>query len=405
VPKKYRIPAGTILPAGGYAKFDETKFNTGSAAFALSGLGDDAYLFAADATTNLTGYAHGATFGASENGVSFGRYVNSLGAEDFVAMSWLTLGTNNARSLIGPVVISEVMYQPAAGAEDSSHSEFIELQNVTATNVLLYATDFPENTWRLGNAVDYQFPTEVSLPPEGRLVVVGFDPATNGAALASFRAAYGALEGVPLYGPWSGRLNNSGESVELKFPDQPELDGSVPYVLVEKVAYRPAAPWPASAAGTGFSLQRGMLLAYANDPANWFAAAPTPGALASQTSQDLDGDGVPDTWEIGHGTDPHVADGAADVDGDGYSNLQEWQAGTDPQDAGSCLRFESIEAGAGSVTLRFRAMEGRSYSLLGASTPDPVLWLKVQDIPAGTNRLVEVTQPVSETRFYRLAAP
>jgi hypothetical protein len=407
VPKKYRIPNGTIVSAGGYVKFDETKFNTGNAPFALSSLGDDAYLFAADAATNLTGYGHGATFGASENGVTFGRYLNSLGAEDFVAMSWPTLGTNNARPLIGPLLITEIMFQPPPlGASENYDAEFIELQNVAATNVSLQAADFPQNTWRLGNAVDYQFPVNVSLPPDGRLLVVGFDPATNAVALANFRAAYGSLEGVRLFGPWSGRLNNAGESVELKFPDQPELDGTVPYIMVEKVSYRPVLPWPESAAGTGASLQRAALLAYANDPANWQVASPTPGELSSQTSQDVDGDGVPDTWEMGHGTDPLVADSAADPDADGYNNLQEWQAGTDPQNPASFLRFENIEAGAGTVTLRFQAKADRSYTLLGAATPDPVLWLQIQDIPsASTNRVVEIQQPVTETRFYRLAVP
>jgi hypothetical protein len=176
--------------------------------------------------------------------------------------------------------------------------------------------------------------------------------------------------------------------------------------MVEKVSYRPVSPWPESAAGTGASLQRGTLLAYANDPANWHVASPTPGELSTQTSQDVDGDGVPDAWEMGHGTDPLVADGATDPDADGYSNLQEWQAGTDPQNPASFLRFDSIEAGAGTVMLRFQAKADRSYTLLGAATPDPVLWLEIQDIPAATtNRVVEIHQPVTETKFYRLAVP
>ncbi len=406
-PRKYRIPAGTTISAGGYAVFTEADFNVGENAFALSSLGDDAYLFSGDATTNLTGYVHGATFGASENGVSFGRYVNSLGQEDFVAMVARTLGTNNSRPLVGPVVISEIMFQPPSlGTNENFAAEFIELQNVMATNVPLYATDFPTNTWRLGNAVDYFFPTNVVLPPDGRLLVVGFDPATNLAALADFRANYGIGADVPVFGPWSGRLDNGGESVELKFPDQPEVDGSVPYVMVEKVAYRPASPWPAGAAGTGQSLQRATLLAYGNDPVNWFAATPTPGSLSPQTSADVDGDGVPDVWELLHGSDPFVADGELDPDGDGFSNRGEWLAGTNPQDRGSYLKFEGIRQGLNLVTLEFVAMANRSYSILSAPSADAEIWFKTADVSAQpTNRVFAIEQPANDATFYRLVTP
>ncbi|HWH70881.1 MAG TPA: lamin tail domain-containing protein, partial [Candidatus Sulfotelmatobacter sp.] len=199
MPKKYRIPEDTILSAGGYQVFSETQFNANGAGFAFSSLGDEAYLFSGDTATNLTGYVHGATFGPSENGVSFGRYVNSLGQEDFVAMASLTLGTNNSRPLVGPVVISEIMFQPPLlGTNENYTAEFIELQNITATNVPLFALDFPTNTWRLDKAVNYQFPTNILLPVEGRLLVVGFDPSTNPAALTTFRATYDLADSVPV---------------------------------------------------------------------------------------------------------------------------------------------------------------------------------------------------------------
>ena len=65
---------------------------------------------------------------------------------------------------------------------------------------------------------------------------------------------------------------------ELLKPEQP--DGSfVPYVLVDHVNYRDSAPWPGGATdGGGDSLQRRNSGAYGNDPANWTAAAATPGA-------------------------------------------------------------------------------------------------------------------------------
>ena len=39
---------------------------------------------------------------------------------------------------------------------------------------------------------------------------------------------------------------------------------------------------------------------------------------------DSDGDGVPDSFELAHGTDPAVADATGDLDGDGYSNIEDW---------------------------------------------------------------------------------
>ncbi len=46
---------------------------------------------------------------------------------------------------------------------------------------------------------------------------------------------------------------------------------------------------------------------------------------------DVDGDGMPDTWELAHALDNGVADGTLDPDGDGVDNLDEWLEGSDPQ--------------------------------------------------------------------------
>ncbi len=54
-------------------------------------------------------------------------------------------------------------------------------------------------------------------------------------------------------------------------------------------------------------------------------------AGTNPTSDDTDGDGMDDGYEVTHGLDPlSAADAAGDWDGDGLTNLQESQLGTDP---------------------------------------------------------------------------
>jgi hypothetical protein len=281
-PKKFRVPTDVIVPAGGYVVFDESHFNTPSNAptsFAFSSLGDEVYLFSGDASTNLTGYVHGFAFGAAENGVSFGRHVTSAGEEHFVAQVTHTPGSINSGPSVGPVVISEIMFRPPdlSDGGDNSLDEFIELRNITGAPAPLFDPANPGNTWRLDNAVVFLFPTNVTAPANGRLLVVSFDP-SNASALAAFRGRYGVPANVPVLGPYDGKLDNSGESVELFKPDAPGV-GGVPYVLVDRIEYRDGSPWPGGADGTQASLQRRDVAQYGNDPINWTAAAPTAGSV------------------------------------------------------------------------------------------------------------------------------
>jgi hypothetical protein len=278
-PKKYRIANGTTIGAGSYVVFTETQFDTGANAFRFSELGEDVYLFSGDATTNLTGYVHGYEFGEAPNGVSFGRYTNSQTNVFFTLQSAVTLGTNNAYPRVGPIVISEIMYHPPdTNGVDNDLDEFIEIQNITGTNIPLFDPGAVTNTWRLRNAVDFDFPTNQTLPAGERLLVVGFNP-TNTAQLATFRSRYGISNSVPVFGPWDGKLDNSGDTIELKQPDAPNVTTNVivPYIMIDKVAYCDSAPWAAEADGIGNSLQRFSMSGFGNDPTNWFAAGITAG--------------------------------------------------------------------------------------------------------------------------------
>lgn len=266
-PKKFRIPDGTMIAAGGYRAFTEADFNAapGSlSSFSLSSAGDSIYLSSGDAATNLTGYSHGFTFGAAASGVTFGRYLNSVGEEQFPAQISPTREAANSGPRVGPVVFSEIQYHPEAGGD-----EYIELRNISAGDIDLFDPAHPTNTWRI-NGLGFAFPTGVTIPAGDVLLVVGSSP-------SSFRAKHGIAETVPVLGPFAGVLQDSGERLELQRPDVPGTNG-LPYITVDEVRYNDRAPWPPAADGSGASLQRVNLSAYGNDPANWVAAIPTPGA-------------------------------------------------------------------------------------------------------------------------------
>ena len=252
-----------------------------------------------------------------------------------------------------------------------------------------------------GDAVDFTFNSSHTIPAGGHLILVSFDPSTNSASLAQFQAAYGTNN--RLVGPYSGKLDNSSDSVELVKPDPPQTNGSVPYVLVEKVVYSDSLPWPTNADGLGKSLQRLSDSGYANEPTNWFAAVPAPGGTGAM---DTDGDGMPDDWEMANGLNKLVADGGGDADLDGLTNLQEYLAGTNPQSAASTLRLVAT-LGPSSVNLQFNAVAGRTYSVVYSTVLPAIGWTKLTNVGAqGTSAPVTVQDPGGgPQRFYRVVTP
>jgi len=238
------------MPRGSFAVLDENALG-----FAFSELGDEAILSRIDGSGRVT-FLDAVDFGASARDVTFGRHVRSDGETDFTAMSAATRGGANAYPLVGPVVVSEIMYAPTGGVE------FIELSNLLDIPLALRDPRHPTNTWKLTSAVGFVFPADAELAANGTLIVTR----TNEAA---FRAMHPVAPGTPVFGPWDGALDNAGETVRLRRPGDPEPTGEVPYILAEKVNYRPTAPWPERPQGSGRSLERTTLYAYGSDPANW----------------------------------------------------------------------------------------------------------------------------------------
>jgi len=300
-PKRYRFPAGSVVPAGGFKVIYEYQFDPNDLGFTFNSYKpDEVVLCSGDASGALTGYRLTLTFGPAENGVSFGRFQTSQGVE-FVATSQRTFGMDTPLSVeqfrtgtgktnpyprIGPVLISELMYHPperlvAGVPEDNTKDEYLELFNAADAPTPLFDPLYPTNQWRIRGGVSFNFPPDVTLPAHARVLVVSFDP-TDAALLAAFRAAYNLPLTVPIFGPYSGKLDNRGEAIELLKPDAPQAPdrpdpGLVPYVLVDRVDYEDRDPWPNSPDGSGDSLQRRSSIVYGNDPVHWLGASPTPG--------------------------------------------------------------------------------------------------------------------------------
>lgn len=275
-PMKFRVPAGTLIPALGHLVLDEAGFNApaqGTNAFRLSSTGDQVHLFSADAAGTLTGYSDGLTFGATFNGVSLVRHTNSLGEISLVAAQSPSLGAVNGALRESPVILQEVYYAPLAG-----EPAFVEIWNRSGAEVPLFDPANPANTWELGG-LDFVFPTGTRLPAGGYAVVTEGDPEV-------FRLRHGVPSAVPVFGPTLGQLQRNGERLELRQPDLPNrvtnngvVTLEIPYVVVDAVRYNDRAPWPEVAATGGISLERRIPARFGDDPESWRAATggPSPG--------------------------------------------------------------------------------------------------------------------------------
>ena len=215
------------------------------------------------------------------------------------------------------------MYNPAADPDDGL--EFVEICNAGSSVENLA-------NWRLRGEADFDFAAE-DLAPGSVLVMVGFDPASETAIRDAFVAAYPSVSAAQLRGPWSAGvgnlLDNSGAAVRLQRPDTLESPPGeavfYPALFEDMVDYDNTAPWPSGADGGGRSLARISANIYGDDPANWQAAAATPGNhLSSVTTYEA--------WAAanGLGAGPQ-AERLADFESDGINNFIEFAIVADPR--------------------------------------------------------------------------
>jgi hypothetical protein len=255
--------------------------------FGLSRAGESAYLCSGD-KGRVTGYWEHAKFGASDTGVTFGRYVDGVGGVHFVPLREATPGAANADPVVGPVVINEVLYH----ADGPGDAEYVELLNTGDVEVTLYdpARDAP---WRFTGdsdqgSIELLLPQDspITLAPHGYLVLV--KDRTLFLSRFSVPTSAQVLE-------WRvGRLSDAGGTVELSRPGDPDND--VPtWISVDRVTYSdgshpedfPAGldPWPIQADGQGQSLTRIGTDCWGDDPLNWQASVPSPGAARPRSSR------------------------------------------------------------------------------------------------------------------------
>ena len=204
------------------------------------------------------------------NPVYFGMAVSSQNAQSAAAVSFRDVtptvstalgGTLPTREALGPssrrtgLVFSEIMYHPKIPAGSTTNLEFIEIYN--ADSIFEELTGF-----EIRGGVHYAFPPGYTIPAGG-FAVVAADP-------AAIQQAYG-ITGV--LGPWTGSLNNAGDTIRLH-----DAFGAVKL----EVTYASDPPWPAAADGAGPSLVLARPSFGENQPEAWAASGRiggTPGQM------------------------------------------------------------------------------------------------------------------------------
>lgn len=269
---RYQLPAGTVLSAGGLlvltqgANFANPADAGDLTPFSLSADGGDVYL-SSNAGGQPGGYRTHVSYGAAPVGISSGRVVKSTGSSDFALLASPTLGAANDIPYIAPLVINEIMYNPApatpaevaAGFADNNAFEFIELYNRSGAPLDL-------SSFSLADGVSFSFSGSSTILAPGAYVVLVSNP-------AAFDFRYHiAANNIPVGGTYTGRLDDGGEWVRLFQNGPAEAGGFVPQYEVDRVNYNDHAPWPGFPDGQGPALERAHVAGYGNDPLNWTAS-------------------------------------------------------------------------------------------------------------------------------------
>jgi Lamin Tail Domain len=268
IPKKFMLPAGSVIQPNSYAVFSSEQFKD---SLTVSTSGGSIYIFSANADGNLTGFSHGIDFEAADDGTTAGLIKNSDGKYFTSTLKTPSIGSANSDARMGSIVISEIMYHPA-----SSGAEYIEIANTSSDSVPLFSTGF---VWKI-KGISFDFPSKFTLKPNAVCLII--DSSTTP---INFRTKYD-IDSTVLIFQYSGKLSNDSEMVSIEKPGKIYYDANdimqCPYITVDAVSYNDRSPWPRTADGDGYSLVRKDLATWGNEPSNWRASDKingTPGKL------------------------------------------------------------------------------------------------------------------------------
>lgn len=161
----------------------------------------------------------------------------------------LAFALTTARASDTTTVFNEVMYNPAG----MGGAEWIELHNEMAVNMDL-------SGWEITGGVNFTFPTGTTIAAGGYLLV-----SSNTASVP------GSI------GPWTGSLDNSGETIRLK-----NLSGRT----MDELSYADGGQWPFGPDGSGATLSKRLPGGNSADPEAWTASWQTGGTAGVRNFPD-----------------------------------------------------------------------------------------------------------------------